>query len=236
LRLRRADRALPLACFPSQSGFVQAAVSIIDLTSLSPGDLMGIRPARMASARRWQRLLAALFGCLALLAVVAPASAQQANEYLVKAAFIYNFAKFTTWPDSAFADPAAPVTLCIVGKHDFGDAFNTVQGKSVGGRSVIVRYLNTFRNKDQCQVVYVAESERSRLTRILTASRSAHALTVSEIDGFAERCGMIRMVRDGNDRISFEINPKAAEEAGLKFSSRLLNLARRLVDSCGGDG
>jgi uncharacterized protein DUF4154 len=226
--------SVPVSVFILQSGFIQAAVSTIDLTS-RPGDLMhagGDLPAR----RRWRRRrLAALLAALGLIAAQ-PVDAQQANEYLVKAAFIYNFAKFTTWPDSAFADPHAPVTLCIVGKHDFGDAFETVQGKSVGGRSVIVRYLTTFRNKDQCQVIYVAQSESSRLTRIVTASRVSHALTVSEMDGFTDRCGMIRMVRDGADRIGFEINPKAAEEAGLKFSSRLLNLAKRLVESCGGAG
>jgi hypothetical protein len=219
-----------------QSGFVQAPVSIIDLTSLRRGRLMNVGATLRARWRRSRRSLAALVAALGLLAAQQPVDAQQANEYLVKAAFIYNFAKFTTWPDSAFADPQAPVTLCIVGKHDFGDAFETVQGKSVGGRSVIVRYLATFRNKDQCQVIYVAQSESSRLTRIVTASRTSHSLTVSEIDGFADRCGMIRMVRDGADRIGFEINPKAAEEAGLKFSSRLLNLAKRLVESCGGDG
>jgi hypothetical protein len=218
-----------------QSGCVQAAVSTIDLTSLRRGDLMHAGGDLPARRRWWRRRLAALLAALGLIAAQ-PVDAQQANEYLVKAAFIYNFAKFTTWPDSAFADPQAPVTLCIVGKHDFGNAFETVQGKSVGGRSVIVRYLTTFRNKDQCQVIYVAQSESSRLTRIVTASRTSHALTVSEIDGFADRCGMIRMVRDGADRIGFEINQKAAEEAGLKFSSRLLNLAKRLVESCGGDG
>ncbi|MGH6960563.1 MAG: YfiR family protein, partial [Dongiaceae bacterium] len=156
------------------------------------------------------RLLGGL-AALALLAVPAmPAPAQEANEYLVKAAFVYNFAKFTTWPAGAFADPAAPVSLCVVGKHDFGEAFDSVQGKSVGGRSVVVKYLNKLSNKDDCQVVYIAGSEESRLPRLVTASKSLHALTISEIEGFIDSGGMIRLMRD-NNRIGFEINPKAAE-------------------------
>jgi hypothetical protein len=168
--------------------------------------------------------------------VVAPSTAvpaQEANEQLLKVAFIYNFAKFTTWPDSVFADSKAPITFCVIGKHDFGTAFDSVQGKSVGGRTVIVKYLSSYRDKDECQVVYVAPSEKSRLPKIVSTSKEIHALTVSDIDGFGESCGIIRMVRGSDDRIGFEINVKAAEESGLKLSSKLLNLAKRQVECSG---
>ena len=100
-------------------------------------------------------------------------------EQLLKVAFIYNFAKFTTWPDSVFADPKAPITFCVIGKHEFGTAFDSVQGKSVGGRPVVVKYLSSYRDKDECQLVYVAPSEKSRLPKILSTSKEIHALTVS---------------------------------------------------------
>jgi hypothetical protein len=161
------------------------------------------------------------------------APAQEANEQLLKVAFIYNFAKFTTWPDSVFADPKAPITFCVVGKHEFGTAFDSVQGKSVGGRTVIVKYLSSYRNKDECQVVYVAPSEKSRLPKIVSTSKEIHALTVSDIDGFGESCGIIQMVRGSDDRIGFEINVKAAAESGLKLSSKLLSLAKRQVECSG---
>jgi hypothetical protein len=159
--------------------------------------------------------------------------AQEANEQLLKVAFIYNFAKFTTWPDSVFADAKAPITFCVVGKHEFGTAFDSVQGKSVGGHTVVVKYLSSYRDKDECQVVYVAPSEKSRLPKIVSTSKEVHALTVSDIDGFGESCGIIRMVRGTDDRISFEINVKAAEQSGLKLSSKLLNLAKRQVECSG---
>jgi hypothetical protein len=165
---------------------------------------------------------------LAMPSVAVPA--QEANEQLVKVAFIYNFAKFTTWPDSVFTDAGAPVTLCVVGKHEFGDAFDSVQGKSVGGRTVIVKYLNVYRNKDDCQVVYVAPSEKARLARIVSTGKETHALTVSDMDGFTESGGIIRMMRGADDHIGFEINARAAEESGLKLSSKLLSLAKRLFN------
>ena len=186
----------------------------------------GKTPAR----RLHGRCVAAAVAVAMLAAPSVAAPAQEANEQLVKVAFIYNFAKFTTWPDSAFADAGAPVSLCVVGKHDFGDAFESVQGKSVGGRTVIVKYLSAYRDKDVCQIVYVAPSEKARLARIVSTGKETHALTVSDMDGFAEGGGIIRMVRGADDRIGFEINAKAAEESGIKLSSRLLSLAKKLFN------
>jgi len=191
--------------------------------------LLGARtPA--ARRRRWTAVAVAA-AMIAAPSMAAPA--QEANEQLLKVAFIYNFAKFTTWPDSVFADPKAPITFCVVGKHEFGEAFDSVQGKSVAGHTVIVKYLTSYRNKDQCQVVYVAPSEKPRLPKIVSTSKEIHALTVSDIDGFGESCGIIRMVRGSDDRIAFEINVKAAEASGLRLSSKLLNLAKRRVECSG---
>lgn len=189
--------------------------------------------ARTLSAGLPRRLAAMLVAGAMVVAPSTAVPAQEANEQLLKVAFIYNFAKFTTWPDSVFADPKAPITFCVIGKHDFGTAFDSVQGKSVGGRTVIVKYLSSYRDKDECQVVYVAPSEKSRLPKIVSTSKEIHALTVSDIDGFGESCGIIRMVRGSDDRIGFEINVKAAEESGLKLSSKLLNLAKRQVECSG---
>lgn len=181
---------------------------------------------------RWLlRRCAAAAAALAM--VVTPSlavPAQEANEQQLKVAFIYNFAKFTTWPDSVFADAKAPVTLCVVGKHDFGNAFEGVEGKSVGGRAVVVKYLTSYKSKDQCQVVYIAASEKARLAKIVDTGKETHALTVSDTDGFVDGGGIINMVRGRNDRISFEINARVAGESGLKLSSKLLNLAERVVN------
>jgi hypothetical protein len=189
-----------------------------------------LRDARTLS-RRLRRCAAAAVAALALAAAPSVAvPAQEASEQALKVAFIYNFAKFTTWPDSVFADPQAPVTLCVVGKHDFGDAFESVQGKSVGGRTVIVKYLSSYKSDDQCQVVYVAPSEKSRLAKIVTTGKETHALTVSDIEDFVDSGGIISMVRGRDDRIGFEINARVAEESGLRLSSKLLILAKRLVN------
>jgi hypothetical protein len=196
-----------------------------------PADIVAKLGKRRNPSARVRRCGAAMAAALALVAAPSFAvPAQEATEQSLKVAFIYNFAKFTTWPDSVFDDPKAPVVLCVLGKHEFGDAFEKVQGKSIGGRAVVVKYLASYKGKDQCQVVYVAPSEEPRLAKIVTTGKEAHALTVSDIDGFAESGGIISMVRGSDDRIGFEINARVAEESGLKLSSKLLNLAKRLVN------
>jgi hypothetical protein len=156
------------------------------------------------------------------------AAAQVADESALKAVFIYNFAKFTTWPDAAFAEAAKSISFCVVGQHELGTAFDGIQGKSVGGRSVEIKYLPRLSNGDICNVIYVAPSERNRLKKIVEAGTVGHALTISDLEGFVEAGGIIRLVKV-DDQIRFEINPKAAESAGLKLSSALLDLAIRLV-------
>jgi YfiR/HmsC-like len=191
--------------------------------------------AKLPGARtlsvRLRRCGVAVAAALALVVVPSVAvPAQEASEQALKVAFIFNFAKFTTWPAAAFSDPAAPVTVCVVGKHDFGEAFQSIEGKSVGGRSVAVKYLTSYKSKDQCQVVYVASSEKSRLAKIVKVATETHALIVSDTDGFVDGGTIINMVRRGDDRIGFEINARVAGESGLKLSSKLLNLAERVVN------
>ena len=183
------------------------------------------------SVRGFAHRVARLILALAAVLLLAPtARSQEASEYLVEAAFVYNFAKFTTWPAQSFADPAAPVTLCVIGKNEFGEAFDTVAGKSVGGRTVNVTHMASLKPQDHCHVVFVARSERTRLSKIVKVNQKVQALTISDMDGFVEEGGMIRLVREPDDRISFEINSKTAAAAGLKLSSKLLNLAKRIVN------
>jgi len=194
-------------------------------------DILARLPGARTLSGRLRRCGVAAAAALALVVVPSVAvPAQEVSEQALKVAFIYNFAKFTTWPASAFADPNAPVTMCVVGKHDFGEAFQSIEGKSVGGRAVVVKYLNSYRTKDQCQIIYVAPSEKPRLAKIVDAAKEAHALVVSDTDGFVDGGTIINMVRRRDDHIGFEINARMAGESGLKLSSKLLNLAERVVN------
>jgi hypothetical protein len=160
------------------------------------------------------------------------ARTSQANlEYEVKAAFLYNFAKFVEWPDEAFAAADAPFVFCIVGSNPFTDDSLTrvISDRTAHGRKISVREVRE--PAAGCHLVFIAEAENERVARLLQtvqATQGPPILTVGESEAFAESNGMIRLVVEEGG-VRFDINAAAAERGGLKFSSQLLKLARRVL-------
>jgi hypothetical protein len=151
------------------------------------------------------------------------------QEYKVKAAFLYNFTLFVEWPAEAFTAGDSPLTICILGKSSFGDALGGLRGKTVKTRKLVVRQINAVQEMRGCQVLFVSASERMQLPNILAAVKSQHVLTVSDLDGFIEAGGIIEFITL-EDKIRFEVNLKAAQQARLKISSQLLKLARDVIE------
>jgi hypothetical protein len=142
-------------------------------------------------------------------------------EYEVKAAFLLNFTKFIEWPPSAFASPEAPLLICIAGDDPFGHALDQiVEGETVNGHSVAVERVRADQQKT-CQVVY-SGNNRSAATPPLAA---VGVLTVGEGDEFIQQGGIIGFVIE-NRHVRFAVNLKAAANAGLKVSSKLLSVAK----------
>lgn len=149
--------------------------------------------------------------------------AEPLSEYQVKAAFVYNFIKFVTWP-SGEVPAEAPVQLCILGDLPDPVPFDHLDGQELMGRHLKVVYLREPQEARTCQVLYLASSLSSRLQDVLETVRGRPVLTVSDTSGFAKRGVMINMYLE-NKRVRFEINATAAGEAGLRISAKLLNLA-----------
>lgn len=165
------------------------------------------------------------FRALALAAAFAlPAAAARAEiskEYEVKAAFLYNFAKFVEWPASRFATAESPLVIGVMGKNPFGDELAAmVQGRKVGGRDVVIVDVACNGDLRGVHMLFVAEGEE----RCVKAGAAAGLLTVGESEIFSATGGMITFVPQG-DKIRFTINLEAAERARLKLSSQLLKLA-----------
>jgi hypothetical protein len=147
------------------------------------------------------------------------------SEYEVKAAFLYNFIKYTEWPQKAFPSPDTPLTIGVVGEDPFRNLLDrAVEGKTFNGRKLIVKRFETPQNLKTCHLVFIGSSERGRLDQLLADLKGASVLTVSETEKFAERGGVINFTMLG-EKVRFEINIKAAESAGLKISSKLLSVA-----------
>jgi hypothetical protein len=154
------------------------------------------------------------------------AQSQEASEYQVKAAFLYNFAKFVEWPPDPSRALNDPMTICIVGQDPFGTVLDeAVQGKTVSGHRLAIRRSKPGQSWRGCQIAFISSSEGKDLPSVLESLTRSGVLTVGETERFAQLGGMINFVIE-QDRVHFEVNVEAAERAGLKISSKLLSLAK----------
>lgn len=149
-------------------------------------------------------------------------------EYQLKAAFLYNFAKFVQWPAELGGDALTSFTLCVSGELPFRIVQQYLAGKRIRGQSVAVRAVDSPAAAEGCQLLFVSAMAlpmQHALTQI-----GGPVLTVGESGDFLRSGGMINLVRTDN-RLRFEISRSAGERAGLRFSSQLLKLATLVADS-----
>lgn len=188
----------------------------------SPGALHGL--AR--SVARWMVLAAMVSSAGAASAWPVAAQTGQLTEYQIKAAFLFNFAKFVEWPDAVFADAHAPIVLGVLGDDPFNsDLSHIVAGQSVRGRTISIRKLRFGDDLRQCQVLFVSASERPHIVQILASLQGFSVLTVADIEGFAGAGGVLQFVIE-EERVRFIVNRDAASRAKLRIHANLLALAR----------
>jgi len=148
-------------------------------------------------------------------------------EYELKAAFLFNFIKFTEWPAEELGKSGDPFIIGVVGTDPFGAALDKiVEGETFNNRPIVAR---RFPRMDEAaansHVLFISSSEESHLAAILKLLGRQDVLTVSEIENFAQRGGIISLKKE-NNRIVFEINLSAAKRARLTMNAQLLKLAK----------
>ncbi len=170
-----------------------------------------------------------------------------AREHQIKAAFLYNFVMFTDWPEGKISEPNT-FTIGLLGEHPFDTAFDPVKNKTIKDKKLVIKDFGKFRKsfpKDsdsnleqanyieqlrKCHVLFICDSERENFKVILEAVKGYGVLTVGETTDFLDIDGIITFI-PGMDKPVFEVNQKIAEREGLKISSKVLRLAKRVIGS-----
>lgn len=148
---------------------------------------------------------------------------QAQTEDGIKAAFVYNFAKFTEWPAGAFADGSAPIIVGFVGAASLADIFEkNVVGKNANGRDFVIKKLSDAAGVEKCQIVYVTSS--SQVGAVVAALKSKPVLIVGEGEEILSTGGSIRLFKDGT-KIAFDLNLTAIAAVGLKVDPKLQKTA-----------
>ena len=197
-------------------------------------------PRNKNAAKRGRNLFGAfaltcVAGCFAVAAcVTAYADLVQTSPALsqaqIGAAFIFNFAKFTEWPSEAFSDSAAPLTVCFLGADEVRSAFQEISaGKAVNGRPVVVRNVKSAGEVLDCRIVYMDSANSALLPGVVKNAHQRCGLVIGTSDDFLARGGIIKLQVE-NNRMRFDVNIGAAGRAKIRLSSKLLALARSVVD------
>jgi len=189
-----------------------------------------VTPMRV-SANRMRFLILQIIVIFSVSVLHLPAQSTGPTEYELKAAFLFNFAKFVEWPPGAFANPQSAFLVCVLGPDPFGSALDdALLRHSIQGHAVALLRMKRTVDIVGCQILFVPASERNRLPEIIAKLRGQYVLVIGETDEFASSGGVIQFALE-QDRIRFLINTDAADRSGLKFSSKLLALAKIVRDS-----
>ena len=169
----------------------------------------------------------------------------QNRESQIKAAFLYNFVMFTEWPADKLSEPNT-ITIGLLGEHQFGDAFDPIKNKTVKKQRLNIKNFGMFRKSfpqndagklefanyieqlRKCHVLFICDSERENYNEILNAVKGYGVLTVGETADFLDFNGIITFI-PGTEKPVFEINQKVCEQEGMKISSKVLRLARKVI-------
>ncbi len=201
----------------------------MDEVAPSQGNRFQPAAALSAGVKRPRCGILAWLAMALLIAVVAKGRSQEPgsratprpSEYEVKAAFLLNFTKFIDWPPSPHA-PDTTFRICILGSDPFGTTLDQiVEGERVGSRRLAVQRVQEAANS--CEVLFINKSADDIARTLAEVPRGV--LTVGESHDFLRQGGMIAFVLE-NRRVRFDVNERAAARAGLKLSSKLLNVAR----------
>lgn len=148
----------------------------------------------------------------------------------MKAAFLFRFTEFVTWPDAAFARPDAPFVIAVAGHDALAEELRQItSGRTVQGRTVDVRRVAEADAIPVAQMIFVGDTGKQRL-REWVRGAPRHALVVSESEDALAAGSVINfIVVEG--RVRFEISLESAEKRGLRMSSRLLAVAQGVKTS-----
>jgi len=151
------------------------------------------------------------------------AEADPIPEYDMKAAFVYNFASFTEWPD--------PITgsfnLCIFDNDPIAPALETLEGKTIKGVNLTVTHVSSASQAKQCHVLYLGDQTHGNMHRLLNELAELPILTVTDENDLTGSGAMIGMSLE-NKKLTFDVNREPARRAHLNLSSKMLRLAQRV--------
>jgi hypothetical protein len=158
------------------------------------------------------------------------------DESQVKAMFVYNFLKFVEWPTETSLRAKDPFVVLIIGEGPTADATEALlDSKTIGDRPVVVRRTQWDQSLAGARAAFVVERDPKKLRRVFDAAAAAGVLTIGEGETFTTRGGVIALLVEDR-KVRFDVDTSAAQNSGLRVSSKLLVLTRTVRSSTNRSG
>ena len=156
-------------------------------------------------------------------------SAASPGEYQIKAAMIFNMMRFVDWPDTTLSSNDETIDICFVNRGAMSSAIESLRGKQVKGKVVVVRQAGRSGGFSGCNVLLLSDTDRQSASAILDQTRSTPVMTVGDFRGFAAAGGIFGfIILEG--KVRFEVNLTSAQRHRIRISSQLLKLAQTVLE------
>jgi hypothetical protein len=161
---------------------------------------------------------------LSILPARSRAAGASLEEYAVKAALIFNFAKYTNWPPKALPHPDAPIIIGVLGDDPFGKVLDgVVKGRLIKGRPIVIRRASGVAPLEGAHLVFVSGSQ-PQAPQDCAALERAGALTIGDT-AYTRHYTAIGLAVEG-DKIVFTIDLERMLRTESTISSQVLKLAK----------
>lgn len=171
------------------------------------------------------RIIAVVLLCW-IAAVPAAFAVDSESDIQTRAAIVFKLTRFVNWPESSFSRGDAPITICLLGNTPIAAPLQRVSGVKIQGHAALLRSLDKLDEQalTDCHLLYLARGMEDKLRYVLAITSTKPVLTVSDIDAFAERGGIIGLTQRAS-RYGFRINLESARQAGLGIHTPLLEVS-----------
>lgn len=168
--------------------------------------------------------------CAAFLLLPVPSQAQQGEalhlyEQKIKAGLIYNFLKFTAWPESSLSQNGGKLNVCLFGGDPFDGYLYPLEGRTAQQYLISIKKIDAINQLNSCNLIVVHHDRKGSLPQLFQSLKGKPILTISDINDFARQGGMVEMVKE-EERVNLYINEKEASNAGVQIQSRILKFAK----------
>jgi len=152
------------------------------------------------------------------------ADTNSASEADLKAAYIYNFARYAEWKGKK--KNASTFVICVHRRSDLFKSLKKLESKKLKGIKIKVIAVGDGEGcLVPCHMVVLPKLSPSKLKAFVRKSTKENVLSVSDIDGYGEYGVMINLKKVSN-KMTFEVNLNELSHSKIKLSSNLLRLAK----------